>query len=82
MTLAGIVGLIVAPHPSYFVGDLIPPRSAGNKGATPSIKGAAPKSKTEDYSVVFPAALALAHRAVAEAEIAALQAALLLILSF
>jgi ABC-type uncharacterized transport system permease subunit len=46
------------------------------------IKSIAPESKTPHYSFVFPVFFALAHLALAAAEIAALPAALIFLLGF
>jgi hypothetical protein len=50
--------------------------------ATDKIAQVLSRPYSPNYSVVLPAALALAHRALAAAETAALQAALLFILGF
>jgi hypothetical protein len=61
-----------------------PTETAAN--ISPCITGKIPqllnRSYSPHYSLVFPAALTLAHRALAAAETAALQAALLFILAF
>jgi hypothetical protein len=47
------------------------------KGATPSFKSVASELKRRNYNLLFPAFLALAHLALAAADIAALPAALI-----
>ena len=51
------------------------------KGATSS-RSVAPQPKLRNYSLLFPAFLTLAQRALAAAEIAALPAALIFVLGF